>query len=290
MAQTIGELFLQNGKPLLKMWTIEVDSKIRPYVKHSHTKFEITVVNSGSGEYTTENAIYPMLPGDVFVFSSNENHCITKIGGAGLSITNLHFEPRYLNEEFANSFGDSYMNFCFYHSPEFENRIPANQAGILRRHHTMIKQEFLTQDEQYPLAIQSHMHLMLIDLLRNHHYRTSKEYQNVVFDILSVYDYIEQHFCEELSLKDLANIAGVSPNYFSHIFKQLNGITLWDYIIAKRIEKASRILRHGDHNLTILEIALQCGFNNTVNFNKAFKKQKGVTPSELRKNPKLLSH
>lgn len=290
MTQAIGELILQGGNPLLKMWSIDVDSQTRPYVKHSHTRFEITVVNHGSGEYTTENAVYPMESGDVFVFSSNEIHCITKTGPEGLSITNLHFEPRYLNQEFSESYGDSYLNFCFYHSEEFENRIPADKAQSLRHHHTMIKKEFLNNDEQYPLAIQAHMHLMLIDLLRNHHYRNVSGLQNTVFDILSVYDYIDEHLCETLTLSSLADVAGVSPNYFSHVFKQLNGITLWEYITAKRIEKASRLLRSKDHSYTMLDIALQCGFNNTVNFNKAFKKQKGLTPSEFRRNPKLLSH
>ena len=38
------------------------------------------------------------------------------------------------------------------------------------------------------------------------------------------------------------------------------------------------------------EIATRCGFNNTVNFNKAFRKHKGITPSALRQNPKLLAH
>lgn len=290
MIHEIGEMFLQSGQPLLKMWSIDVDSQSRPYVKHSHTRFEITVVNHGSGKYTTERNVYPMEPGDVFIFSSNEFHCITQTGPKGLSITNLHFEPRYLSHEFAESYGDSYLNFCFYHSEEFENRIPADKAEILRHHHTMIKKEFLSQNEQYPLAIQSHMHLMLIDLLRNHQYRNVDEHKNTVLDILSVYDYIDQHLCENLTLAKLANIAGVSPNYFSHIFKQLNGITLWEYITAKRIEKASRLLRLKDCTLTMLDIALDCGFNNTVNFNKAFKKQKGITPSELRKNPKLFSH
>ena len=95
--------------------------------------------------------------------------------------------------------------------------------------------------------------------------------------------------CEEIKLNDLANIAGLSPNYFSHLFKKNNGISLWDYITAKRIEKAINILRH-NRELTILEIALECGFNNTTNFNKAFKKQKCLTPSEFRKNPALLYH
>ena len=67
------------------------------------------------------------------------------------------------------------------------------------------------------MAIQAHMHLMLIDLLRNHHYRNSSAYQNAVFDILSVYDYIEQHLCENLTLGELAQVAGVSPNHFSYV-------------------------------------------------------------------------
>ena len=292
MVTPVGELILQSGKPLLKMWISDVDPQIRTYLKHSHTQFEITLVNSGSGEYTTENAAYPMQPGDIFIFSSNEIHYITKVNEEGLSITNLHFEPRYLNEEFSESLGDSYLNFCFSHSPQFRNRIAATEAETLRNHHIMIKNEFLEHQDQYALAIRAHLHLILIELLRNHNYRSSAvtEKKNILFDILSVYQYIDQHLSEELTLKSLANIAGLSPNYFSHIFKQLNGISLWEYINAKRIEKAIYLIRSGEHRLTVLDIAMECGFNNTVNFNKTFKKQTGVTPSELRRNPYLLSH
>lgn len=290
MPNTIGELLIENGTSLLKMWRIDVDSKIRPYIKHSHTRFEITVVNHGSGEYTTENAVYPMEAGDVFVFSSNEIHCITKTGENGLSITNLHFEPRYLNQGYEDRSDDRFLNLCFYHSPEFQNRIPSEKASVLRHHHAMIAEELTKTNDQYTLAIHSHMNLMLIELLRNHQYHTSTDLQNNSVHMLNVYDYIEHHLCEPLTLSDIANVANISPNYFSTIFKQLNGITLWDYVTAKRIDKATRLLHSKEHIYTILDIALQCGFNNTVNFNKAFKKQKGITPSEFRRNPKLLSH
>ena len=290
MTKSIGELFLENGKPLLKMWQVTVPAGPRPYVKHSHTRFEITVVNSGSGEYTTENAVYPMEAGDVFVFSSNEIHSITQAGAEGLSITNLHFEPRYLGEEFSQSYGDSYIHFCFSHSPGFRNRIPAECSAALRENHCRIKEEFLQGEEEYPLAIRAHLHLMLIDLLRRHQYRSAAaNKKNTLFDLLSVYDYIDRHLEENLTLQSLAEIAGLSPNYFSHLFKQINGSSLWDYITAKRIEKAVRLICT-EERMTVLEIALRCGFNNTANFNKAFKKQKGITPSELRKDPKLLSH
>ncbi len=288
MSEVIGELLLENGNPLLKMWNVNVEPRVREYVRHSHTRFEITVVNSGTGEYTTEKAVYQVSPGDVFVFSSNEHHSLTRIDGEGLSITNLHFEPRYLNEDFSESFGDSYINFCFYHSPEFSNRIPAEDSEILRFHHGMIKNELLNEGAQYTLAIKAHLHLILVDLLRNHKYR-KQIHADKGNDILSVYNYIDEHLGEALTLKELSDIANLSPNYFCHIFREINGVSLWDYITAKRIEKATRMIL-SNRNMTMLDIAIECGFNSTVNFNKAFKKHKGITPSALRKDSKLLSH
>ncbi len=291
MIKTLGELLLENGKPLLKMWNVSVDEGKRQYVHHQHTRFELTVVESGHGEYTTQKATYPMNPGDVFVFSSNEVHSITRVFEGGLSLTNLHFEPRYLNSTNSEEHIENYINFCFFHSSDFENRIPAEKATNILENFQKIKTELKNNDIEYPVAVKAHLNLILIDLLRNHNYSSTAvlEKTDSIFNIMNVYDYIDEHLCEEITLNDLASIAGLSPNYFSHLFKKNNGISLWDYITAKRIEKAINILQH-NRELTILEIALECGFNNTTNFNKAFKKQKCLTPSEYRKNPTLLYH
>lgn len=286
--KTISEILYRNDMPLLKMWNVDITEGTRPFSKHSHTRFEITVVNEGSGEYTTENNVYPISKGDVFVFSSNETHCITKVTKGGLSITNLHFEPRYL----IGDRNEDYINLCFSHSPDFRNRIPSEKAELLRHNLLMIKNELTEKKEKYEIAISAYLDLILVDLLRNHKYNnTSKEIsQTNIFNLLAVYKYIDEHISEDLTLNSLAEIAGLSPNYFSHIFKTLNGIPLWDYINAKRIEKAVKLITTNPTNLTMLEIALECGFNNTVNFNKAFKKQKGITPSSIKKNPKILLH
>ena len=292
MTRTIGELILQSGKPLLKMWSIDVASGARPFVKHSHSRFEITVVNSGVGEYTTEKAVYPMCPGDIFVFSSNEVHCITHCGKEGLSITNLHFEPRYLEHESSPETGGMLVDFCFSHAAEFENRIPAEKAESLRHNHRLIQEELLKGAELHSVAVKAYLNLLLVDLFRNQNYcaRTTSENKNRAFNMLTVYDYIEQHLCEDITLNTLASLVHLSPNYFSHLFRQFNGISLWEYITAKRVEKAIRMICATAEKLTMMEVALQCGFNNTVNFNKAFKKHTGITPSQLRQNPKLLSH
>ena len=287
MTEPIGELLLQNGQPLLKMWVTSVLPGDRPFVRHAHTRFEIMTVNRGAGQYTTEDAVYPMEPGDVFVFSSNEVHCITRAGAEGLSITNLHFEPRYLAGG-AEDPAESFIQFCFSHAPAFRNRIPAGSAGDLRGHLLCIREELLQGRSSYPTAVKAHLYLILIGLLREHGYQAPAGSSGQSSGILAVYDYIDRHLCEPLRLEDIAAAAGLSPNYFSHVFRQLNGISLWDYISAKRIEKAASLL--GDGSRTVLEIALQCGFNNTVNFNKAFRKHKGMTPTQYRKSRDTLMH
>ena len=100
-------------------------------------------------------------------------------------------------------------------------------------------------------------------------------------------EYIDMHFQENLTLETLARLSGLTPNYFSSLFSKVSGIKLWDYINSRRIEAAMQLLKN-ESNLNIIEIAAQCGFNNTANFNKAFKKAVGITPGEYRSNDDII--
>ena len=73
----------------------------------------------------------------------------------------------------------------------------------------------------------------------------------------------------------------MSKTYFCRQFKELNGISPWDYITIKRIEQAISYIE--TTNLTKLEIAAKCGYNNTSNFYHAFKKVTGKNPSDYKK-------
>ena len=96
MIQEIGELLDQSNLTLLKAWQVSVEPGKRPFRRHSHIRFEIAHILSGSGTYTVHHQQLPILPGDFFVFCGKERHCITEIGPSGLTLINLHFEPRYL--------------------------------------------------------------------------------------------------------------------------------------------------------------------------------------------------
>lgn len=98
--------------------------------------------------------------------------------------------------------------------------------------------------------------------------------------ILNVQDYIEQHYAEQISLSELADIANMSCAAFSRFFKLRTGKSVTDFIIDYRLGMVIRLLV--DTNQSIAEICYGCGFNNLSNFNRIFKKKKGCSPKEFR--------
>ncbi len=98
--------------------------------------------------------------------------------------------------------------------------------------------------------------------------------------IAKVESYIRDHYQENITLKRLAEIAGMTPSAFSRYFKTRSGCTLSDHIIDIRIGVAARMLV--DSTTSIQEICFSCGFNNLSNFNRTFKRRKTVTPKEFR--------
>lgn len=98
--------------------------------------------------------------------------------------------------------------------------------------------------------------------------------------IRRIKNYITEHHAEELRLEQLASMIGMAPTAFSRFFKNHTKRTLQNFIIDTRIGHAVRCLV--DTNMTASEICYSCGFNNLSNFNRLFKKRKGMTPTEFR--------
>lgn len=95
-------------------------------------------------------------------------------------------------------------------------------------------------------------------------------------------DFIKNHFREDIHLADLANLVCMTPTAFSKFFSLRTHKSVSDYIIDQRLGYASRQLI--DSAQTVVEICYDSGFNNVSNFNRLFKKRKGLTPTEFRDN------
>ena len=95
-----------------------------------------------------------------------------------------------------------------------------------------------------------------------------------------VLDLIESDLAEDLSLKVLANAAGLSEYHFLRMFKHSTGCTPHQYVINQRIERARELLKKTD--MTVTEIAYLLGFSNPAHFTHHFRRKTGFTPSEMR--------
>ena len=95
-----------------------------------------------------------------------------------------------------------------------------------------------------------------------------------------VMDYLSRHYSEVIRLSEVAEMVNMSESSFCRFFKQHTSKSFIDFLTDIRLGAASRALI--DSSLSIAEIGYDCGFNNLSNFNRIFKKKKGVTPSEFR--------
>lgn len=95
-----------------------------------------------------------------------------------------------------------------------------------------------------------------------------------------VLDYIAAYLGENMSLAQLAAIVGMSPHYFSELFKQSTGRAPHNYILLQRIERAKQQLR--DPKRSIIDAGLDAGFQNPSHFARMFRKLEGTTPSTYR--------
>jgi AraC-like DNA-binding protein len=98
--------------------------------------------------------------------------------------------------------------------------------------------------------------------------------------ILKVKNYIDEHFKEEMTLEQLAAIAGMTPTAFSRYFKLHTSKNLSEYIVDIRLGHAAR--RLVDTTDAVSEICWTTGFNTLSNFNRLFRKRKGCNPTEFR--------
>ena len=145
--------------------------------------------------------------------------------------------------------------------------------------------EYSTKDVCYKLPIRANIYLMMTALLR--FYCGSKDeqdrmiYHNVL-RLRPVISYIYENFTEKIKIDTLAEMIGVSADYFTKMFRDSIGKTPIDYINGMRVNYAMQLLCDGEKSMT--EIADIIGFCNANYFHKIFKQYMDVSPLVYRKS------
>ena len=95
-----------------------------------------------------------------------------------------------------------------------------------------------------------------------------------------VLEYINSHYTENISSKDISHKFGYDETYFCRRFKEATGITTMSYIRILRLELAQKLLK--ETNESIGNISWKCGYSDTHYFSNCFKRYWGMTPTQIR--------
>lgn len=287
--ELINEIFDNCNNSIFKIFISTAAARKGVVRQHRHTEFELSLILSGKGIYKTENGNFDIQENDIFLYSTNEYHCITDIFPDGdklyMKLLNIHFSPSYIMGTDSLNRNTEYMNIFFSRKTPFENRIDRTNIynPKLRELILSIKSECENKEPCYETIVFARLTEILTLLLRHYNLTENRNIKPLchIDNISSAITYINEHYNENITLNDITKAAHMHKTTFIANFKAIYNMTTWDYINIKRIEDSLTLLKSTD--LTILDIAIKCGFNSTANFNKIFKKTTGITPSEYRK-------
>ena len=105
---------------------------------------------------------------------------------------------------------------------------------------------------------------------------------HVAEEIDKATSFFTEHYNEQINIDEYAIERHVSTSWFIRNFKACTGFTPMQYILSKRIYNAEVLLRNPQYNIS--EISRIVGYDNSLYFSRIFKKMKGISPSEFRKN------
>ncbi len=164
------------------------------------------------------------------------------------------------------------------------NYIPMEDTGEIRRIFLSLCEHYGTGTPESEVLLQS-LIMQLVYLLYQHSTALQQKYKpktnnhQIIEDTLA---YISSNLTSDLSLEYLSEKAGFSPIYFHKFFKASTGRTPHRYVEEQRIQKSIELLTSTD--MTLTQIAYECGFSSQSYFSYAFKKIMKRTPREYAKS------
>ena len=248
---------------------------------HQHPEIQMSYIISGTGTLLVGDTISRFKEGEVLVFGSNLPHVFRSDSQEeGLSHMLTVFFDR-------DSFGSSF--FQTEELKEFNLLFKQAASGFrVRDKKGVFKKEFilfktLPKLERFMgfINLLYKIYEAPKELLSN--FTKNTKYTDTEGQRMStVFDYCLTNFQERITLDEIAKIAVMSPTAFCRFFKERTNKTFNQFLLELRVEHACQLLRTPNNQDPIANIAYTSGFNSVSNFNRYFKKQKGISPREYK--------
>lgn len=256
------------------------------YPAHVHDFSKIAIVMHGSGTADIEGVQFPFHKGDVFVMHGNRAN--SYINTQNLTMTNVLFSEMLIDlKRFEPGLLPGY-HALFTVSPalrttEAYNRhltLTVDQLIKVKALTDIMEKELIQKKPGYRLMAVGHF-IILVTLLSRYFSESVSQDSHYALQLGKALSFLEENFAEEIDIKDLARLSGMSLRTFFRLFPKITGHTPLAYQNRLRILKAVELLEMTTRPVT--EIAYDCGFHDSNYFSRQFKKIMEIPPSEFQK-------
>lgn len=258
---------------------------IRP---HWHYFMEIIYMLEGTGLVECNGRSYVVEPGDMILFHPEAVHAIYTATNVPLKYEGLKFDVNKLYTE--NSYAPRLRVILESAGKSSETDICFKEESIrdlrVKEVFEECRRELWNKDYGYDIVVHNKICYLLMHLIRiwrSHGFNTDKAaFHSAESDsIHAITAYIDAHAGEALKVEDLADMCNMSYSYFAKNFKQYYGRSCKEYIEFIRVSKAADLLLFTDFDLSY--IAQETGFSDSSHLIKTFRKWKGITPKQFKK-------
>jgi AraC-like DNA-binding protein len=235
---------------------------------HWHDFFELELVLQGSGIQVLNGETYELGPGSVYLLSPIDYHKVIPSNG-GIRLWNAMFDESVL----------SYKRLCEITTGRLRTPfvLKDGELDCAIKLLELLRDEYECHGEEN--CLEALFESLLCQLSRA--YPTQKQVQGAKYsaEIQPAIMYLEMHFRENPSLKEIAEHVGYHPMYFCKLFKKMTGVTYNERLNQLRIAYAKTLLAQG---VPVSETCYACGFGSLSNFQHIFRKHTGHAPSHYK--------
>lgn len=255
---------------------------------HYHPEYQLVLVTKSSGERIVGDHIGYFKEGDLVFIGTQLPHVYDNdpvysenISGLYAEAIVIQFHPDFLgNELFKAPEFQTFLRFLENSNQgmEITGATSLRIAGIMKAMPGMDGlQRLVSLFTIFSLLSESSDYKLLASagFMRNFDISASTRVKKVT-------EYVMRNFRSDITLEMIAGVASMTPTNFCAFFKKYYRQTFVGYLNDIRVGYACKLLGELDKNIS--EIAYASGFNNMSNFNRQFKKIKGVSPAEYRQS------
>lgn len=278
----IAEWFHPDGFPI----SIERRDPQEEFGAHGHEFAELVIVTGGKGLHLSGGDSWELTAGDVLVIGGNRTHAYRDL--RDLRLVNILHQPAQLALQLGDLPGVPGYHALFRIAPGRRVRQPARPRIHLKGRDFArtieltgrLEEELAAREPGFGFMATA-LFMQLIGHLSRCCGRAPSPDNRALLRVGEAISHLEQHLRHAPDLDDLARIARMSRRSFLRVFRSATGSPPLAWLIERRIERACSLLRHTD--LTVTEIAFDCGFNDSNYFSRQFRKVTGGTPRDYRK-------